>query len=152
MQSGGNRCYKVTECSAFLSHATYKASIKKVPPIEITTSWPFDWHASSLTLLINILAVGQSSWHELFILFYFMLLYRIAAIGIVFHCKHNSRIHSYIQNLNPIFKILNLNSSNTPQSLFKPFPHNQLATKAQSFPRKSSNTTSPIARHAKDFT
>ena len=38
------------------------------------------------------------------------------------------------------------------QSLFKPFPRNQLATKAQSFPRKSSNTASPIARHVTDFT
>ena len=39
------------------------------------------------------------------------------------------------------------------QSLFKPLPHNQLATKAQSFPRKSSNTASPIiARHTRDFT
>ena len=64
-----------------------KRSIKKTPPIEITTSWPFHWHASSFTLLINILAVGQSSWPELFILFYFMLLYWIADIGIVFHCK-----------------------------------------------------------------
>ena len=33
--------------AAFLRHA----------PIEITTSWPFHWHASSLTLLINTLAV-----------------------------------------------------------------------------------------------
>ena len=70
----------------------------------------------------------------------------------VFHCKHNSKIHSYIKSLNPILKILNLNTSNTPQSFFKPFPRNQLATKAQSFPLKSSNTTSPIAHHAKDFT
>ena len=39
------------------------------------------------------------------------------------------------------------------QSLFMPFSRNQLATKAQSFPRKSSNTASPmIARHARDFT
>ena len=41
-----------------------KRSIKKIPPIEFTTSWPFHWHvqehASSFTLLINILAVGQS--------------------------------------------------------------------------------------------
>ena len=29
VQSGGNRCYKVTECSAFLRHATYKAFYKK---------------------------------------------------------------------------------------------------------------------------
>ena len=36
-----------------------KHSIKKIPPIEITTSWPFHWHASSLTLLINILAMGS---------------------------------------------------------------------------------------------
>ena len=41
------------------------------------------------------------------------------------------------------------------QSLFKPFPRNQLAmcTKAQSFPQKSSNTpSSMIARDARDFT
>ena len=35
------------------------------------------------------------------------------------------------------------------QSLFKPFLRNQLVTKAQSFPRKSSNTAFPMmARHA----
>ena len=51
-----------------------KRSIKKIPPIEITTSWPFHWHASSFTLLINILAVGESSWPELFILFYVVVL------------------------------------------------------------------------------
>ena len=33
--------------------------------------------------------------------------------------------------------------SNTAQSLFKPFPRNQLAIKAQSFPRKSSNPRPP---------
>ena len=39
------------------------------------------------------------------------------------------------------------------QSLFKPVPHNKLATKAQSFPRKSSNTASPMTvRHTRDFT
>ena len=43
--------------------------------------------------------------------------------------------------------------SDAAKSLFKPFPCTQLATKAQSFPRKSSNTASPIiARHAWDFT
>ena len=40
--------------------------------------------------------------------------------------------------------------------MFKPFPGNQLSTKAQSFPRKSSNTTSLMialtANHARDFT
>ena len=49
-----------------------KRSIKKILPIEITKSWPFHWHASSLTLLINILAVGQT-WAFYFILFYFIL-------------------------------------------------------------------------------
>ena len=34
---------------------------------------PFQWHASSLTLLINMLAVDQSSWPFYFILFHFML-------------------------------------------------------------------------------
>ena len=39
------------------------------------------------------------------------------------------------------------------QSLFMPFSRNQLATKAQSFPRKSSNTASPmIAHNVRDFT
>ena len=38
VQSGGNRCYKVTECSAFFRHATYKAFYKKILPIEITIS------------------------------------------------------------------------------------------------------------------
>ena len=37
--------------------------------------------------------------------------------------------------------------------MFKPFPRNQLATKEQSFPRKSSNAASPmIARHTRNFT
>ena len=85
-----------------MQHTT--RSIKKIPAIEITTSWPFLWYVSSFTLLINILAVGQSSWPELFISFYFMLLYWIADRGIVFHCKHNNKIHSYIQSLNPILK------------------------------------------------
>ena len=49
-----------------------KRCIKK----EITTSWPFHWHASSLILLINILTVGKSSWPELFILFYVVVLIR----------------------------------------------------------------------------
>ena len=68
-------------------------------------------------------------------------------IGIVFHCKHNL-IHSYIQSLNPILKILKFKYLQIRHK-----HRNQLATKAQSFPRKSSNTASPmIARHAKDFT
>ena len=55
---------------------------------------------------------------------------------VIGHCKHNFYIFIY-----------------SKPSLFKPFPRNQLATKAQSFPRKSSNTASPmIARHARDFT
>ena len=82
-----------------------------------------------------------------------MLLYWIAGIGIVFHCKHKNKILSHIQSLNPILKFLKFNTSITAQSLFKPFPCNQLATKAQYFPRKSFNTASAmIAGHAKDFT
>ena len=120
-----------------------KRSFKKIPPIEITTSWQIHWHASSLTLLINIHAAGQSNWP----LLTFLLLYWIAGIGIVIHYKHNL-IHSYIQSLNPILKILKFKYLQIRHK-----PCNQLATKAQSFPRKSSNTASPmIARHAKDFT
>ena len=85
--------------SFFMCHATYKAFFKKIPPIEITTSWQIHWHASSLTLLINIQAAGQSNWP----LLSFLLLYWIAGIGIVIHYKHNL-IHSYIQSLNPILK------------------------------------------------
>ena len=80
--------------SFFVCHATYKAFFKKIPPIEITTSWQIHWHASSLTLLINIQAAGQSNWP----LLSFLLLYWIAGIGIVIHYKH-SLIHSYIQSL-----------------------------------------------------
>ena len=120
-----------------------KRSLKKIPPIEITTSWQIHWHASSLTLLINIHAAGQSNWP----LLSFLLLYWIAGIGIVIHYKHNL-IHSYIQSLNPILKILKFKYLQIRHK-----HRNQLATKAQSFPRKSSNTASPmIARHAKDFT
>ena len=68
--------------SFFVCHATYKAFFKKIPPIEITTSWQIHWHASSLT------------W--------------IAGIGIVIRYKHNL-IHSFIQSLNPILKILEFN-------------------------------------------
>ena len=123
MQSGGNRCYKVTEGSEFLRVSCNIQSVllKKISPIEIATSWQIHWHASSLT------------W--------------IAGIGIVIRYKHNL-IHSFIQSLNPILKILEFNSLQIRHK-----PRNQLATKAQSFPRKSSNTASPmIARHAKDFT
>ena len=125
-----------------------KRSIKKNP-----TYWdyyiphkryssPFHWHASSLTLWINIHAAGQSNWP----LLSFLLLYWIAGIGIVIHYKHNL-IHSHIQSLKPILKILKFKYLQIRHK-----PRNQLASKAQSFPRKSSNTASPIARHAKDFT
>ena len=135
--------------------------LKKIPLIEITISWPFHWPASSLTLLTDILEAGQGNWP----LLSFLLLNWIAGIGIVFHCKHNS-IHSYIQNLESkiknfkifkqalcrIWRYLKI-PSNTAQGLFKPFPRNQLASKAQSFPWKSSHTSSPmIVRHARDFT
>ena len=45
----------------FLVMQHTKRSIKKILPIEITSS-SSPWHASSLTLLINLLAVGQSSF------------------------------------------------------------------------------------------
>ena len=127
--------------SFFVCHATItKRSLKKIPPIEITTSWQIHWHASSLTLLINIQAAGQSNWP----LLSFLLLYWIAGIGIVIHYKHNL-VHSYIQSLNPILKFKYLQIRHKPC--------NQFATKAQSFPRKSSNTASPMIAHlARDST
>ena len=120
-----------------------KHSLKKIPPIEITTSWQIHSHASSLNLLINIHAASQSNWP----LLSFLLWYWITGIGIVIHYKHNL-IRSNIQSVNPIFKILKFKYLQIRHK-----PCNQLATKAKSFPRKSSNTASPmIARHAKDFT
>ena len=114
-----------------------KRSFKKIPPIEIITSWQIHWHASSsLTLLINIVnihAAGQSNW----LLLSFLLMYWIAGIGVVIHYKHNL-IHLYVQSLNPILKILKFKYLQIRHK-----PCNQLATKAQSFPRKSSNTASP---------
>ena len=75
---------------------------------------------------------------------FYNLLYWIASIGIVIHYKHNL-IHSYIQSLNPILKFKYLQIRHKPC--------NQLATKAQSFPRKSSNTASPMKAHlARDST
>ena len=97
------------------------------------------WHASSLNLLINIHAAGQSDWP----LLSFLLWYWITGIGIVIiiHYKHNL-IHSYIQSLNPIFKILKFKYLQIRHK-----PCNQLATKVQPFPRKSSNTASPMTAH-----
>ena len=116
---------------------------KKIAPIEITASWQIHWHASLLTLLINIHAAGQSNWP----LLSFLLLYWIAGIVIVIHYKHNL-IHSYIQSLNPILKILKFKYLQIRHK-----PCNQLATKAQSFSRKSSNTASPMTAHlARDST
>ena len=56
------------------------------------------------------------------------------------HCLGTcySKPESNIKNI----KILT--PSNTAQSLFKTFPRNQLASKAQSFPQKSSNTMSTM--------
>ena len=120
-----------------------KHSLKKIAPTEITASWQIHWHASSLTLLINIHAAGPSNWP----LLSFLLLYWITGIGIVIHYKHHL-IHSYIQSLNPIFKILKLKCLQIRHK-----PCNQLATKVQSFPRKSSNTASPMtAELARDPT
>ena len=98
-----------------------KRSLKKIPPIEITTSWQIHWHASSLT------------W--------------IAGIGIVIRYKHNL-IHSFIQSLNPKLKILKFKYLQIRHQ-----PRNQLATKVQSFSRKSSNTAFPMtAGHTRDST
>ena len=47
VQSGGNCCYKVTECSAFLRHSTYKAFYKKDP-----TYWDYYIMSISLTCII----------------------------------------------------------------------------------------------------
>ena len=58
------------------------------------SSWQIHWHASSLTLSINIHAAGQSNGP----LLSFLLLYWIAGIGIVIHYKH-SLIHSHIQRI-----------------------------------------------------
>ena len=79
--------------SCVLQHR--KRSIKKIPP---TTSWPFHWHASSLTLYMRQVKVIDLCWA-------FYCCIEFPVIGIVFHCKHNL-IHSYIQSLNPILKIL----------------------------------------------
>ena len=85
----------------FVYHATYKAFYKK------NTYWDYYIMTISLTcirsrtLLINIHAAGESNWPKLLS----FLLYWIAGIGIVFHCKHNL-VHSYIQSLNPVLKML----------------------------------------------
>ena len=68
-------------------------------------------------------------------------MYRISCYFLFLH------VHSYIQSLNPILKILKFKHLQIRHK-----SRNQLATKAQSFLRQSSNTASPmIARHARDF-
>ena len=125
----------------FVCHAKYKAFYKKkshllrllhsIHAIFITISrqvkvidlcWAFYWCIEN-----HRHTVGQS-------------------IGIVFQCKHNLT-HSYIQSLNPISKILNLNTFKYGTKLVSLFPGNQLATKAQPLPRKSSNTASAMIAH-----
>ena len=71
----------------------------------------------------------------------------ITGIGIVIRYTHNL-LHWFIQSLNPILKILKFKYLQIRHKT-----RNQLASKAQSFPRKSSNTTSSTtAHHARDFT
>ena len=135
VQSGGNRYYKVTEGLPFLRVSCNIQSVLLIMTNSMTC-------IIAHLIIINIHAAGQSNWP----LLSFLLLNWIAGIGTVMNYKHNL-IHSYVQSLNPILKI-----SKFKYLQIRHKPRNQLATKAQSFPRKSSNTASPIARHAKDFT
>ena len=106
-QSGGNRYYKITECSAFLRHETYKAFYKKRSHLlRLLHHDHFtDMHHRSpykLTYLRQVKVVGLS------FSFYFILCCCIESpIQVLyFIVKHNNKIHSYIQSLNPILKIL----------------------------------------------
>ena len=74
-----------------------KRPIKKMPPIEITTSWPFHWHASSLTLLINIHAAGESNWPLLS--FFIVVLNRRYRYGRL--CESNSLLPETAKVSNP---------------------------------------------------
>ena len=88
---------------------------------------------------IEITTSWQIHWHH-------SSLTWIAGIGIVIRYKHNL-IHTFIQSLNPISKTLKFKRLQIRHKT-----RNQLTTKAQSFPRKSSKTASPMtARHARDF-
>ena len=62
MQNGGNRCYSVTECSAFLRVSCNIQSVLQKNP----TYWDHYIMTISLTCiiahLINIQAAGQSNW------------------------------------------------------------------------------------------
>ena len=88
---------------------------------------------------IEITTSWQIHWHA-------SSLTWIAGIGIVIRYKHNL-IHTFIQSLNPIWKTLKFKRLQIRHKT-----RNQLTTKAQSFPRKSSKTASPMtARHAREF-
>ena len=141
VQSGGNRCYKVTKGSEFLRVLCniQRGLYKIIRPTEITTSWKIHWHVPSLSLLINIHARVKiiDLCQEPISVELFIAVLK-PGIGIVIHYKHNL-IHSYIQSLNPILKILKFKYLQIRHK-----HRNQLATKAQSFPRKSSNTVSPM--------
>ena len=121
-QSGGNRCYKVAVGSDFLR---VLCNIQSVLKKKISP--------------IEITTSWQIHWHA-------SSLTWIAGIGIVIRYKHNL-IHTFIQSLNPISKTLKFKRLQIRHKT-----RNQLTTKAQSFPRKSSKTASPMtARHARDF-
>ena len=88
--------------------------------------WDYCIMTNSLTCIIAHL-INQHTGHSNWPLLSCLLLYWITGIGIVIHYKHNL-IHSYIQSLNPILKILKFKYLQIRHK-----PRNQLATKVQSF-------------------
>ena len=80
-----------------------KRTIKKIPPTTIihsTTSWPFHWHASWLTLYMWQVKVIDLCWA-----FYCCI---ESPVIVLYFIVNTTFIHSYIQNLNPALKILKL--------------------------------------------
>ena len=80
-----------------------KRTIKKIPPTTIihsTTSWPFHWYASWLTLYMWQVKVIDLCWA-----FYCCI---ESPVIVLYFIVNTTFIHSYIQNLNPALKILKL--------------------------------------------
>ena len=98
-----------------------KRSIKKIPPTEITTFHTCDIH-DHLTDMHHRSLYKKAYMHHVKVLtsvepFIAVLNRQCTDIGIVFHCKHNL-MHSYIQSLKPILKILKFKYLQIPHKAY----------------------------------
>ena len=110
-------------------HAAYKAFYKKVPPAEM-----------------HQVKVIDLCWT------FYCSIESPAVMGIVFHCKHNL-IHSYIQSLNPILKVLKFKCLQIRhKACLSPFLVTNWPQRHNLVHENPLTQRPMIAHHARDFT